>query len=93
MCHLNMFLISALILDSAQLLYCAKPTLTCTHEIMAVMVTDPRFLLQWVVNAVESQLFATAGESFSSLRHTLWNTLDEEITLQDCDIYRYYILI
>jgi len=45
--------------------------------------------LQHIVNAVDSQLFATSGDTFSTLRHQLWNTLDEEITLNDCDVYSY----
>ncbi len=40
------------------------------------------------MNTVDSQLFATAGEQFNSLRQQLWKTLDEEICLQECDIYR-----
>lgn len=46
--------------------------------------------LQWVMNAVDSQLFATScGDAFSSLRQQLWSTLDEEIALTECDIYSY----
>ena len=45
--------------------------------------------LQWVMNAVDGQLFAAVGESFNSLRAQFWNTMDEEISLQDCVIYRY----
>ncbi|ELT94897.1 hypothetical protein CAPTEDRAFT_177534 [Capitella teleta] len=45
--------------------------------------------LTWVANAVDSQLFAAAGESFSTLKQQLWSTLDEEISLTDCDIYSY----
>jgi hypothetical protein len=45
--------------------------------------------LQWVMNAVDTQLFAAAGETFNTLRHQLWNTVDEEISLCDCDIYSY----
>jgi len=45
--------------------------------------------LQWVVNTIESQLFATVGESFATLKQSLWLTMDEEIALSDCDIYSY----
>jgi len=46
--------------------------------------------LQWVMNAVDSQLFASScGDAFSSLRQQLWLTLDEEIALNECDIYSY----
>ena len=42
------------------------------------------------MNAVDSQLFTTScGDAFSSLRQQLWSTLDEEIALTECDIYRY----
>ena len=42
-----------------------------------------------MINAIDSQLFATSGEMFNSLKLQMWNTLDEEIGLGDCDIYRY----
>lgn len=45
--------------------------------------------LQCVVNAVDSQLFATVGDAFSSLKQQLWSTIDEEISLAECDIYSY----
>eukprot|EP00914_Ancora_sagittata_P033201 GHVO01066999.1.p1 GENE.GHVO01066999.1~~GHVO01066999.1.p1 ORF type:complete len:246 (-),score=30.45 GHVO01066999.1:427-1164(-) len=45
--------------------------------------------LTWVANTVDSQLFAAAGDSFSSLKQQLWGTIDEEIILTDCDIYSY----
>lgn len=45
-------------------------------------------LLQWVVNTVDTQLDAAAGELFSGLKQTLWAAIDEEINLQDCEIYR-----
>ena len=41
------------------------------------------------MNALDSQLFAMTGDSFGTLRTQLWNTIDEEISLADCDIYRY----
>ena len=41
------------------------------------------------MNALDSQLFAMTGDSFGTLRTQLWNTVDEEISLADCDIYRY----
>ena len=48
---------------------------------------------QWVANAVDSQLFAAAGETFSVLKQQFWATMDEEISLLDCDIYRYVKLL
>ena len=44
--------------------------------------------MQWVVNAVDSQLFAAMGEQYGSLKTQLWSTADEEISLADCHIYR-----
>ena len=45
--------------------------------------------LTWVANAIDSQLFATAGEAFGALKQQFWAALDEEISLKDCDIYSY----
>ncbi|KAK2156002.1 hypothetical protein LSH36_224g04004 [Paralvinella palmiformis] len=45
--------------------------------------------VEWVINAVDSQLFAAVGDSFNSLRAQFWNTVDDEISLNDCDIYSY----
>lgn len=45
--------------------------------------------LQWVMNAVDNQLVAAAGEVFNNLKGQLWNTVDEELSLSDCDIYSY----
>ncbi|KAG8240288.1 hypothetical protein J437_LFUL012765 [Ladona fulva] len=44
---------------------------------------------QWVMNCVDSNLSATAGEQFRSLRTQLWAALDDEINLSECDIYSY----
>ncbi|MBN3284619.1 MAF1 polymerase, partial [Polyodon spathula] len=43
--------------------------------------------LNWVVNAVNSSLFSAVGEEFNNLKPELWNALDQEICLQECDIY------
>ncbi|XP_041103292.1 repressor of RNA polymerase III transcription MAF1 homolog [Polyodon spathula] len=45
--------------------------------------------LNWVVNAVNSSLFSAVGEEFNNLKPELWNALDQEICLQECDIYSY----
>jgi len=45
--------------------------------------------LQYVMNAVDNHLFTMVGDKFSSLRPQLWNNLDEEICLSECDIYSY----
>lgn len=41
-----------------------------------------------VANAVNGSLFSVVGEDFNSLGPELWNAIDQEITLQSCDIYR-----
>uniref|UniRef100_A0A8C6V043 Repressor of RNA polymerase III transcription MAF1 homolog n=1 Tax=Neogobius melanostomus TaxID=47308 RepID=A0A8C6V043_9GOBI len=45
--------------------------------------------LNRVVNAVNSSLFSAVGEEFNSLGPELWNSMDQEINLQSCDIYSY----
>lgn len=42
-----------------------------------------------VFNAVNSSLSTAAGEAYSSLQHQLWEAIDNEISLAECDIYRY----
>ncbi|KAG8536619.1 hypothetical protein GDO81_025992 [Engystomops pustulosus] len=44
--------------------------------------------INWVVNAVNSSLVSALGEDFSSLKSNLWDAVDEEICLSECDIYR-----
>lgn len=45
--------------------------------------------LQWVTNAIDTNLSATAREQYRSLRQQLWLALEDEIQLKDCDIYSY----
>ncbi|XP_028660110.1 MAF1 homolog, negative regulator of RNA polymerase III b [Erpetoichthys calabaricus] len=45
--------------------------------------------LNWVLNAVNSSLFSAIGEKFNNLKPELWTAVDQEICLQDCDIYSY----
>ncbi|KAI4500870.1 hypothetical protein M0802_004081 [Mischocyttarus mexicanus] len=45
--------------------------------------------LQWVMNSVDSNLSATAGEHYRTLRLALWGAIDDEISLRECDIYSY----
>ncbi|KAK6315043.1 hypothetical protein J4Q44_G00145720 [Coregonus suidteri] len=45
-------------------------------------------LLQ-VANAVNSSLYSSVGVEFNSLGPELWNSIDKEISLQECDIYSY----
>ncbi|XP_040481717.1 repressor of RNA polymerase III transcription MAF1 homolog isoform X3 [Ursus maritimus] len=43
--------------------------------------------LSWVVNAVNCSLFSAVREDFKALKPQLWNAVDEEICLAECDIY------
>ncbi|XP_076470652.1 repressor of RNA polymerase III transcription MAF1 homolog [Babylonia areolata] len=45
--------------------------------------------IQAVMTAVDTQLFATAGDQFGALKQQLWLALDGEIDLKDCNIYSY----
>ncbi|XP_059490345.1 repressor of RNA polymerase III transcription MAF1 homolog [Neocloeon triangulifer] len=44
--------------------------------------------LQWVRNSVDNNL-QMAGPQYQAVRPDLWATMDEEITLNECDIYSY----
>ena len=45
--------------------------------------------LNWVMNAIDTNLSATAGEQYRALRQSVWLAVDDEITLEECDIYSY----
>lgn len=45
--------------------------------------------LSFVVNTVNSNLSTSMGEDFAKLSAELWKSLDDEICLQDCQIYSY----
>lgn len=45
--------------------------------------------LNWVMNAIDTNLSATAGEQYRALRQSVWLAIDDEITLEECDIYSY----
>lgn len=45
--------------------------------------------LQWVMNSVHDNLAALAGEQYQMLRTALWSAVNDEISLNDCDIYSY----
>lgn len=45
--------------------------------------------VKWVVDAVRSNLSAAAGDMFISFESQLWETVDGEIKLAECDIYSY----
>lgn len=41
-----------------------------------------------VINAVNCSLFSAVREDFNALKPHLWDAVDEEICLSECDIYR-----
>nr|SVE74411.1 EOG090X0C93 [Daphnia barbata]SVE75354.1 EOG090X0C93 [Daphnia dolichocephala] len=46
--------------------------------------------VQWVMNAVDNNLSATAGDLYNSKLHAqLWAAINDEINLPECDIYSY----
>lgn len=45
--------------------------------------------LKWVVNNINSNLSTSMGEEFVKLSPKLWKAIDEEICLQDCQIFSY----
>ncbi|NWS49893.1 MAF1 polymerase, partial [Probosciger aterrimus] len=49
---------------------------------------EPSWPLQ-VVNAVNCSLFSAVREDFKALKPHLWDAVDEEICLAECDIYSY----
>ena len=46
------------------------------------------FFFQWVIQTVNSQLTTVVRDSIGTLADQLWMTMDEEIALNECDIYR-----
>ncbi|KAG5836346.1 repressor of RNA polymerase III transcription MAF1 homolog [Anguilla rostrata] len=45
--------------------------------------------VNWVFNAVNSSLSSAAGAEFSRMEPQLWQAIDDEICLSECDIYSY----
>uniref|UniRef100_A0A8D0DNB6 Repressor of RNA polymerase III transcription MAF1 homolog n=2 Tax=Salvator merianae TaxID=96440 RepID=A0A8D0DNB6_SALMN len=45
--------------------------------------------LNWVMNAVNCSLFSAVREDFNALKPHLWDAVDQEICLAECDIYSY----
>ena len=41
------------------------------------------------MNTVDSNLSATAGEQYRTMRAQLWAAVEDEISMNECDIYRY----
>lgn len=42
-----------------------------------------------MVNAVNCSLFSAVREDFTALKPHLWDAVDQEICLSECDIYRW----
>lgn len=65
----------------------------CTNNIIFILLQSHEFSkepsLQWVMNSVHSNLSALAGDQYQGLRQPLWSAIDDEINLQECDIYSY----
>lgn len=49
--------------------------------------------VQWVTDAVRSNLSPAIGDVFGVLESQLWAAIDEEIQLKDSDIYRSVLLL
>lgn len=45
--------------------------------------------LKWVVNSINGNLSTSMGEEFVKLSSDLWKGIDDEICLQDCQIFSY----
>ena len=45
--------------------------------------------VEWVKSAVRTAMATSASEHFGRLESVLWTTLEDEISLSDCEIYRY----
>lgn len=45
--------------------------------------------ITWATNAINSNLTTTAGEAYNVLKPQLWAAIDDEIYIQECDIYSY----
>jgi len=41
------------------------------------------------MNTVDSNLSATAGEQYRTMRAQLWAAVEDEISMNECDIYSY----
>lgn len=45
---------------------------------------------RWVMNFVDNNLSATLGDHYrNGVRSVLWATIEDEISMNECDIYRY----
>ncbi|XP_070536124.1 repressor of RNA polymerase III transcription MAF1 homolog [Ptychodera flava] len=45
--------------------------------------------LQWVANAIDTNLFAAGGEAYTALQPKLWTAINDEISLDSCEFYSY----
>ncbi|KAK3586743.1 hypothetical protein CHS0354_014774 [Potamilus streckersoni] len=48
---------------------------------------EPSF--QWAVDAVNNQLEAVMKKNYSALKETLWEAVNSEISLSECDVFSY----
>lgn len=67
----------------------AFPDYDFTHVKSEEFSREPS--LPFVVNNVNTNLSTSLGEEFAKLCPALWKAIDDEICLQDCQIYRYDI--
>ena len=47
--------------------------------------------LEWVINSINSNLSTAIGEPYAKLSAHLWSSIDEQVSLQDCSIYRFVL--
>jgi len=45
--------------------------------------------LNTVTNDIQNMFYTTLGDSFSDIKEHMWNTIDREIHIGECSIYRY----
>ncbi|XP_033124762.1 repressor of RNA polymerase III transcription MAF1 homolog [Anneissia japonica] len=43
----------------------------------------------WTVNAVDTNLYSVLGEMYTGLKSKLWSAINDEIQLNECEVYSY----
>ncbi|XP_071958138.1 repressor of RNA polymerase III transcription MAF1 homolog [Antedon mediterranea] len=43
----------------------------------------------WIMNAVDSNLYSVLGDMYAGLKTKLWSAINDEIVLNECEIYSY----
>lgn len=87
-----MYLVFSLFLEPKQMI---NPIITKNHlkNIRDIYLQSHEFSkepsVQWVMNSVHDHMSAIAGEQYQTLRQALWMAIDDEINLNECDIYSY----